>query len=82
MLYEAEPPHSIVSEKLSLERVSILSFLGKGSQGFNDFQLGLLKDCTFPENAEAAATGQGVVIADFSTPIGERPSRARRGSPR
>ena len=38
--------------------------------------------CTFPENAEAAATGQGVVSADFSTPIGERPSRARRGSPR
>ena len=38
--------------------------------------------CTFPENTEPAATGQGVVSADFSTPTGERPSRARRGSPR
>ena len=36
--------------------------------------------CTFPENTEPAATGQGVVTADFSTPTGERPSRARRGS--
>ena len=39
-------------------------------------------NCTFPENTEPAATGQGVVSADFSTPTGERPSRARRGSPR
>ena len=39
-------------------------------------------DCTFPGNTEPAATGQGVVRADFSTPTGERPSRARRGSPR
>ena len=38
--------------------------------------------CTFPENTEPAATGQGVVSADFSAPTGERPSRARRGSPR
>ena len=38
--------------------------------------------CTFPENTEPAATGQGVVSADFSTPTGERPSRARRGSPK
>ena len=42
----------------------------------------LLFVCTFPENTEPAATGQGVVSADFSTPTGERPSRARRGSPR
>ena len=40
------------------------------------------KVCTFPENTEPAATGQGAVSADFSTPTGERPSRARRGSPR
>ena len=38
--------------------------------------------CTFPENTEPAATGQGIVSADFSAPTGERPSRARRGSPR
>ncbi len=37
---------------------------------------------TFPENTEPAATGQGVVSADFSTPTGERPSRATRRSPR
>ena len=42
----------------------------------------LTLDCTFPENTEPAATGQGVVSADFSAPTGERPSRARRGSPR
>ena len=40
------------------------------------------KNCTFPENTEPAATGQGVVSADFSTPTGERPNRARRGLPR
>ena len=38
--------------------------------------------CTFPENTEPAATGQGVVSVDFSAPTGERLSRARRGSPR
>ena len=38
--------------------------------------------CTFPENTEPAATGQGVVSAEISAPTGERPSRARRGSPR
>ena len=38
--------------------------------------------CTFPENTEPAATGQGVVSADFSAQTGERPSRARRESPR
>ena len=50
----------------------------KHSELFTDSQVA----CTFPENTEPAATGQGVVSADFSAPTGERPSRARRGSPR
>ena len=37
--------------------------------------------CTFPENTEPAATGQGVVARDRPRPVGERPGRAggRRG---
>src|SRR5208337_500097 len=46
------------------------------------FLMGCPLVCTFPENTEPAATGQGVVSVDFSAPTGERPSRARRGSPR
>ncbi len=52
------------------------------SRGVHGLLLPSVWICTFPENTEPAATGQGVVSADFSTPIGERPSRARRGSPR
>ena len=56
-----------------------LSSIGYDGTNFYTF---LDTFCTFPENTEPAATGQGVVSADFSTPTGERPSRARRGSPR
>ena len=43
--------------------------------------LGAEKHGTFPENTELAAIGQGVVTCTLA-PTGERPSRARRGSPR
>ena len=53
-----------------------------GEQGYARVEQDKGPNCTFPENTEPAATGQGVVSVDFSAPTGERLSRARRGSPR
>ncbi|MGB2611765.1 MAG: DUF4160 domain-containing protein [Isosphaeraceae bacterium] len=76
-----EPPHVHV-DRDDLSAKFWLQPLGLARNfGFSPKELGRIH-CTFPENTEPAATGQGVVSADFSTPTGERPSRARRGSPR
>ena len=56
--------------------------MSRSAPACNLFSLPGDSTCTFPENTELAAIGQGVVSTDFSAPTGERPSRARRGSPK
>ena len=73
---------SVVAYRRTQPLIVRYPFFHLSSDGF---WTALDKTAAFPENTRkpAAATGQGVVRARFfQRPTGERPSRARRGSPR
>ena len=59
-----EPVPRVRPSNLAIQALS-------GWKGMSNFRPHILPICTFPENTELAATGQGVASADFSAPTGE-----------